>query len=177
MDTLVAPISIQSIEVPLAEVLESDCGALYTYWNGLRGTRWAPRWDEIHLIDLPAPFIPFVYVVDVLEDPFDLRFRFWGTGLTAVFKRDHTGETMLTMDLGVISDDRREKIMGDYRTLIDRKAPFAFLWDTRTAGRGRMAAPAICLPLSDDGETVTKIICGFDFTENRYDWERLLEPR
>jgi len=176
MDAFSTPVSIQSVEVPLADILASDCDFLYAYWNDLRGDRFAPRWDEFHLIELPAPLIPFLYVVDVLHDPFDLRFRFWGTGLTTVFKRDHTGQSLSNTDLGIISEERRIRIMDDNRAVVDRRAPFPFLWDTRTAGRSRMAAPAIRLPLSDDGEAVTNIVCGFDFTDKHYSWTRLLEP-
>jgi len=170
MENCTDPVSPESRKVSVEEILTSECGGLYEYWNNLRGERFAPRWDEFRLVDLPVALIPNVYVADVLGDPFDAAVRFWGSGLTEVFKCGHTDETFSVMTLGTTDEARRHRVLEDFRCVVETKAPFPFCWDMRLVGRRDTGAPALRVPISDDGKTVTKIVCGFDFSENRDEW-------
>src|SRR5882724_4542583 len=74
--------------------LPSDCRreirALYVYWDGRRGGREVPTRADLDPADIPS-LLRYVFLIDVLSDPLRLRYRVFGTALTALFKRDLTG--------------------------------------------------------------------------------------
>ena len=161
--------------VPLESVWDSGCRAVYEYWDRLRGKRFAPAWEEFELITLPPNCIRYTHVVDIHENPFDITCRFWGTGLTDVLYFDRTGQSLLTTNMGYLDESRRREVLDNYRTVIDTKAPFPFLWDASSARQhvNRLVVPSLRLPLSGDGERVTHVVTHFDFTASQDTWEQM----
>ncbi len=53
--------------------------ALFSYWNGLRGTRRLPSYDEIDVLDMPVHILPYVILLEAVGDPPDFRYRLTGT--------------------------------------------------------------------------------------------------
>ncbi len=170
-------VSVASVGVPLETVLESGCAGLYDYWNGIRGSRFAPTWREFELPDLPASVVRYVHVLDVKHDPFDLVVRFWGTGLTNVLYFDRTGESLFTTNMGYLDEARRNQVIEDFSIVIETREPFPFLWDASSSREhaAKLVVPSLRVPISDDGETVSHVATYFDFTDKRPDWERLFE--
>lgn len=173
-------VAVTSVQVPLDDVMESGCRGIYQHWDAMRGDRIAPSWREFDLIRLPADRIRYSHVVDISTDPFDVTFRFWGTGLTDVLYFDRTGQSLLTTDMGYLDEDRRRQVLADYQTVIETRTPMPFLWDassTRELAR-RLIVPSIRLPLSNDGIHVTNIITHFDFaSQQSAQWEALFDVR
>ncbi len=171
---------VASVSVPLDDVMQSSCGEIYEYWDSIRGARIAPDWNTFDLIQLPANQVRYTHVVDITADPFDVVFRFWGTGLSDVLYFDRTGQSLRTTPMGYLDERRREQVLSDYKTVFETRQPMPFLWDassTRENAR-RMVVPSIRLPLSSDGETVTNIVTHFDFASQRkFLWEDLFDVR
>lgn len=171
-------VAVSSVHVPLADIMGSGCRDIYEHWNLVRSEHIAPSWREFDLISLPADLIRYTHVVDISTDPFDVTFRFWGTGLTDVLYFDRTGQSLLTTDMGYLDEQRRDHVLADYKTVIDSRAPMPFLWDasaTRAYAR-RLIVPSIRLPLSADNENVTNIVTHFDFASQHCDlWEEMFE--
>jgi hypothetical protein len=171
-------VAVTSAHVTLDDIVDSDCYAFYEYWNALRGERFAPSWNEFDLISLPPNCIKYTHVVDVSTDPFDVTFRFWGTGLTDVLYFDRTGQSLITTNMGYLNENRREQVLADYKAVIYDRAPMPFLWDassTREFSK-RLIVPSIRLPLSSDGENVTHIITHFDFaSQNKDVWGNIFD--
>ncbi len=168
-------VAVTSIAAELADVRQSLCGVVYDYWQSLRGEAFAPSWAAFDLPELPGDCVRFTHVVDVHRDPFDIRFRFWGTGLTDVLYFDRTGQSLLTTDMGYLNEERRTQVLADYGTVIENRAPYPFLWDAAASGSRprQLIVPTLRLPLSDDGETVSHIVTHFDFTDTRPIWEEM----
>ncbi|MGJ3261394.1 MAG: hypothetical protein ACFE0S_17470 [Rhodospirillales bacterium] len=160
--------------------MNSGCSEIYDHWNAVRGARFAPDWTGFDLIRQPANLVRYTHVVDVSADPFDVTFRFWGTGLTEVLYFDRTGHSLRTTPMGYLDERRREQVMADYRTVVETREPMPFLWDassTREHAR-RMVVPSIRLPLSWDGENVTNIVTHFDFAAQKSSqWQELFDVR
>ena len=62
-----------------------------SYWNSKRGKRFAPRWEEISLVDFGIGVVPMISVTDIKSEPLDSKIRFWGTKLTQFYGGDYTG--------------------------------------------------------------------------------------
>lgn len=172
---MLGTVSVSSIQVPLEKVWDSHCRDLYEYWDKLRGDRIGPTWREFQLVDLPLECLRHIHVVDIRNDPFDIVYRFWGTGLTDVLHFDRTGSSQLTTNMGYLEESRRQQVIADYRKVIGERIPLPFLWDAHSTRRdvGPLVVPSIRIPISDDGERVTQVATHFDFTQDRTKWEEV----
>jgi hypothetical protein len=65
--------------------------ALYNYWNKKRGRRVMPDRLEIDPSDLPARMLPYVFMVDLSDDPPRWRYRLIGTEIVARLGVEPTG--------------------------------------------------------------------------------------
>ena len=124
------------------------------YCKEKRGEQLGPRWDEISLPELPPKAVPLLSVTDLVEKPLQSTYRFWGSGLSEVFGADYTGkgpQDVPPKTSGINMEG------GCARLILDRKAHFEikdFETDAGLFGR----ALVLRLPLSDDSETVNKVI-------------------
>ncbi len=155
-----------SVRVSVAKVLESNCRLVYELWDSLRGNNFAPSWKDFDLQRLPAHVIAFTRVVDVLHAPFDLKYRFWGTGLVTVLGQERTGKSLTTLPVA-----RVPQAIAEYKIVIQEKAPYALVYNAKTTKPAApLYAPAIRLPLSDNGKTVDKVITYADFDADQDKW-------
>ncbi len=172
---MLGTVSVSSIRVPLDKVWQSHCRDLYEFWQVKRGDRIAPTWREFELVELPNACVRFMHVVDVRDDPFDIVYRFWGTGLTEVLHFDRTGSSQLTTNMGYLEETRRQQVIADYRAVIEERRPLPFLWDAHStrADADPLVVPSLRVPISNDGVRVTQVATHFDFTQNREQWEQV----
>jgi hypothetical protein len=67
---------IQSrIEYDPADHIDEAMALVHAYWLSKAADRFAPTWAEISLFELPAEYIPYVVVCDVLSAG-EYRFRY-----------------------------------------------------------------------------------------------------
>ena len=170
-------VHVDSVRVALEALSASHCRTVYDYWNDLRGDRFAPTWQEFDLWRLHPAVIPFTHVADVRQAPFDIVYRFWGTGMTEVLGYDRTGKSLTSAPMGYLDEDRRRHALADYQEVVATRAPKPFLWDAASARRDRLRliVPGQRLPLSDDGARVTQVVTTIDFSDTREIWEDLFE--
>ncbi len=152
--------------ISVATVLESNCRLVYELWASLRGNNFAPSWKDFDLQRLPPHAISFTRVVDVLHAPFDLKYRFWGTGLVTMLGDERTGKS-----LAKLPANRVKQAIAEYEIVIQEKAPYALVYNAKTTRPAMpLYAPAIRLPLTDNDETVDKIIAYADFDADQDKW-------
>ena len=122
------------------------------YWDKLRGEDWAPAWSSFRLPDLTSRTIPFVIILDVIQEPLDFVYRFWGTGNTATIGYDCTGMSVRRNKLF------SAKVFGECQQLVEKGRPI--VWFSKVVRDDGLYREYIRLrvPLSDDGETVTHIV-------------------
>lgn len=153
-------VEVTSSIVGLDDLAAPEFGHLLAYWQDLRGSRFAPSWTDIELIDLPAKVLPYLTVVEVRAQPMDFVYRFCGTGHMSVKARDYTGCSVTQVRPAVIA----ELIFDQFRRTFEARRPMAFRRTITGFGdSGPMVHTSLRLPLSADGEGVHWLISVADW--------------
>jgi hypothetical protein len=133
---------------------------LHAYWKGQCGNRRMPARSDIDPLDVSG-LLPFVFLVDVLSDPRDFRFRLAGTHF-----RDFVGREVTGLAIGEMFPPAfNAEVLFHWSACVDRGAP--------AVGSGRLWVPerdhvgweSIVCPLSPDGTSVNMLLGGAIFTQ------------
>lgn len=131
----------------------------FSYWNECRGDRWAPTWSAFHLEKLDARLLPWSVVVDVLAD--DFRYRFWGSERARLIGAELSNRLASQIPDGPM----RNSNLNEYRDLVGARAPMVFNTLITLSGGAIVRFHSLRLPISDDGEQVTKIYSALDYEQ------------
>ncbi len=130
-------------------------------WRAKRGDREMPSWTDFDFYDFKG-WHGLIAVWEVVTEPFDLRYRLWGSTLTEVFGFDNTGKYYSEMgpcytenDLAYFAELCRSGSIGMNHGDLD--------W----LQKGHKSAGFISLPLSDDGSAVNHLLTAFTETDIR----------
>ena len=124
--------------------------------------RFAPSWPEVNLMDFPLSRLPRCVVVDYHADTDEFIYRFWGTKVTELHDQDLTGKSIRQLD----PPEMAELIFNQYKDTVEAKTPILFT-NMVTQSNGIMTEESVLrLPLSHDGESVSHLVCAFDFGSN-----------
>jgi hypothetical protein len=85
------PHGTRFMSLPLEELKSEDLLAALELWRSWCGGRAAPLWADVNLSAFPSKLLPMATVVDVLNGGEDFRYRYWGSELSRLFKREETG--------------------------------------------------------------------------------------
>jgi len=138
---------------PNAERLPSDPAWIFRYWDEKRNGRVGPAWGDFRLIDLPANLIPWSAVVDVVSEPLDFVFRFFGTARTVLHGKDCTGKSVREVRPVTVTD----KVFKEYQWVFENRAPLYVFNEGYSEEDGDFRYEFLRLPLSTDGNTVDKV--------------------
>ena len=128
--------------------------AIYRYWLGKCGDRPMPARSDIDPLDMPKDVLPGVCLVDVVDDERRYVYRLVGTADAEVRGYDPTGKSVLEGFFG----PSIEAVIANYDRVVSTRAPYLDpLHYTSSSGR-YVTEETIFLPLSDDGENVSKIL-------------------
>jgi hypothetical protein len=120
------------------------------YWNGVRGKKWAPRWNEISLMGFSPKVVPLISVTDITPEPLASVYRFWGTKLAEYHGGEYTGVSPTEVpprQYGIANTGGCGRLVNEKKPHLEVKA--------FTTTRGTLGRVLILrLPLSDDGESV-----------------------
>ena len=127
-------------------------GPALSYWESIRGSRAMPRRSEIDPAEIPG-LLPFVMLVDVLENPVDFRFRLVGTEIDAITAVSLRGQRFSeSRQLGPGSN-----VWNAYLSVATTQQPSTGKVDYVGADRYVRAIRHCLMPLSDDGERANMI--------------------
>lgn len=134
---------------------------IHVYWDRKRGNRCMPSRADIDPAEM-IPFLPNLVLVDVVSHtPLELTYRLVGTREVEARGRDPTGQPVAD----AFYCRSKEAALTNYRLVIDLKGPL-FDSEVRDSPYSRLSdRGSIFLPLSDDGETVNKILVYTAFKE------------
>ena len=131
-------------------VTDPSVQACLAYWHECRGEAFAPRWKDFHLHDLPARTLPYVLVLDLVEEPAGFVYRYWGSGHTLYHGRDYTGLRVADM-----TDAWSAALLADqYREVVEARGPIVFVNSYDGVDEPLYS---LRMPLSNDGETVSQL--------------------
>lgn len=120
-----------------------------------------PRRADLDPSEIPPRLLPCISIVDVVNDERRYVYRLVGTADVQVRGHDPTGKSVIEGFFGPSVDDALacyDKVVATRAPVLD-PVPF-------TATNGRYATEeTMFLPLSEDGETVNKIIVFFAFVD------------
>lgn len=137
---------------------------LYRVWQRLCGNAPALPRAKLDPLNLPAPLLPYLALVETVDGGASLRYRLVGTGVTQALGREFTGDS-------VAAFSRRHHdagIMDGYRYVMRTSRPHRHWGDLCNAGREHVAYERLALPVSrDGGRTVDTILAGFQFEPPR----------
>jgi hypothetical protein len=144
---------VEPLEEPISEVLWD----LHWYWCSKRDQAFAPPWSAISVAEM-KPWLSYLALVDVVGDEPRFRVRLFGAALVEAYGEEISGRFMDDCDLNYITEQMQEQML----KVVCNGAPnviharFTKIEDGRYLDYERIA-----LPLSDDGEHVNMILCGY----------------
>jgi hypothetical protein len=133
---------------------------LHAYWLSRHAEGALPGRRSLDPLDVPH-LLPYMMLIDVWHEPFDLRYRLVGTALVDHMGRDTT--RMRVEDAYVGAD--WPKVEQDYKTAIFDKRPVLRRNEGLDASGRRFAYERLLLPLSADGLRVDMLLGGAVFEE------------
>jgi hypothetical protein len=140
-----------------------DISVVLAYWEGKKRGRSMPGRDDIDPSEL-VKFLPYITLVDVVDDARRFVYRLVGTMEVEVRGYDPTGKGVADGFFAASA----EAALANYQKVCDTRTPFyerdAFQVVDRWINEANLF-----LPLSDDGNTVSKIMV---FSINRDLYQR-----
>jgi hypothetical protein len=135
----------------------SDCPevvrAFYRYWDGKRRGRPMPARADLDPGEIKS-LLPNMMIVDVVPDERRFVYRLVGTMEVEVRGNDPTGKTVLEAAFG----GSKEKAVANYERVVRERAPWRQDLHAESPDGRLLDDVVLFLPLSDDGETVNKIV-------------------
>ena len=139
------------------------------YWRAKRGERALPSRADIDPLDLSAD-LPRVMMAEVTYDPLDFRYRVAGTGTFRVHGEELTGKhprELQPPEFGAL-------IYRHYCEAVTRRAPILHLIQLNV-GDVESSYARIILPLSNDGQTVDRLLTVECYEDHMDDLQRFFE--
>jgi hypothetical protein len=141
--------------VTISQIRHAELQQLFGYWLAKRGGAIAPPRSAIDPAEL-RNLLPKLLMIDVIGDPPRFCIRLAGTEVVHHYGAEITGRFIDELDL----DEIGEIALKEYRDAVERLQPVLHEWDyTKHDGR-HLAYERLILPLSSDGRTVDKLLCG-----------------
>ena len=146
---------------PLDEPVSKFLWDLHMYWRSKRGQAFAPPWSAIGAQEM-KPWLNNLALVDVVGDEPRFRCRLFSTALVRAYGADITGRWMHECDLNFVLYD----LIAQMARVVREKQPNTLRARfTKTTDGRYLDYERIALPLSDDGEHVNMIVCGYKIYE------------
>ncbi len=151
------------INYPTYEADDFDPGlypelkACLDIWNEKRGDRFAPSWDQLGFLAFPPDLIARMILVDIIPEPLDFRYRFFGTVFCDLEGYDLTGKSVDDYQPPKAAKLTRERFEAFYR---DPKPTFYVMsnGEEKNSGKEFSIYIGLRLPLSNDGQTMNQFL-------------------
>jgi hypothetical protein len=143
-----------------SRIQEPAIRRLYSYWMQQRRAEGLPRRNDIDPLDF-SYILGNVMLLDVLSQPLRFRFRLHGSELARHAGYDLTGS--LIDDLP--NPDYRSYVLERCMRLVETAKPTLVHHD-RVLDNRRRRYEALWLPFSDDGASVTMLLCALIYQDS-----------
>ncbi len=137
-----------------AQLVLSGQRELFDYWIRSAGARPMPARSDLDPLNIPK-LLPNLGLIDVGTDFDGARFRLAGTRLHEIYGREITGKRLGEVFAGETASYWRRV----HSRVVETGFPLAGVVRGPAAGRDHILLYWLRLPLSEDGETVDRILC------------------
>jgi hypothetical protein len=131
---------------------DPDILNVLAYWEGKKRGRDMPSRDDIDPTEL-VKFLPYISIIDAVPDARRFVYRLVGTMEVEVRGYDPTGKSVGDAFFAASA----EAAMANYQRVCDSREPF-YEQDAFQVVDRWINEANLFLPLSDDGETVSKVM-------------------
>ena len=148
------PHGTRLLSLPLKELKSDDLRSALDLWQSWCGDRDAPVWADVSLSAFPPKLLPMATVVDVIDGGKDFKYRYWGSELSRLFKREETG---VLLSEHVVNQSGHIRFSQFWEVVVQVR-PLLFMTIFERV-EGVMAEKLnLRLPVIDDAGAVDKII-------------------
>jgi hypothetical protein len=147
-----------TVDWNVGDIKDKRLSRLYAYWSKLCGDRRMPARGDFDPIDVHE-LLPNVFLIDVLNDPLDFRFRLAGTHFRELAGVEVTGKLIGE----VFPPEFCSEVRIHWAAAVEQRKP---LWGSGRhwlADRDYVEWQGIVLPLSPDAEVVNMLLGGSVF--------------
>ena len=141
------------------------------YWLAKRAGRKMPSRADINPIEL-RQHLHLLFLVEVVDEAKDFRYRLLGTGVTEMLQRDSTGKTIREVYRNA-DPEVLQWMLDVYTAVVTRQCPVLRRGTLRVVGKEFIIFESLHLPLSDDDRRVNMIFGRARFSAHG----RKAEPR
>lgn len=127
--------------------------SLWQCWQTRRTDGKLPAWRDFDFDDFRG-WYGFLIVYDVLHNPFDLKYRMFGTEMVEMYKAEYTGKTIRENNFEIEDNQDLDHFEGLYNQRKVGASTGPIYWDDRHW----RCLSFLDLPLSDDGNTITHFL-------------------
>jgi hypothetical protein len=126
---------------------------LHKHWHRQRGARTMPARPDIDVAEIPT-LLPHMFVIDVLENPRELRFRVAGAHMRQALGEELTGRHIA----GAFPPDFGGEVKAIWSRVVDQKTPVRSWGDLRVPGKEFLKWEGAAMPLSSDSAAVNMLL-------------------
>ncbi len=137
-----------------AQLVISEQCEIFDYWRGAANGRAMPARADLDPVAI-RHLLPAISILDVGARYDMLRYRLAGTRLREIYGCEVTGLELFDLRLGA----KLRYWRAAYRRVVEERTPMQGAVKGPLAGREHVVLFWLRLPLSEDGETVGKILC------------------
>jgi hypothetical protein len=152
---------ISSPPILAPQITEARLRQLYAYWMERKGDRRFPSTRDVDPLDL-SYVVGSIMLVDVLREPLKFCLRLHGTEMVSRAAYDLTGK--LLDDLP--ATDFRAYVIERCKSVVETGDP-VLVHRYRILGGRHRHYEALWLPFSEDGATVTMLLCGLIYQDRK----------
>jgi hypothetical protein len=134
---------------------------LYRYWSERKGTRSSPSRRDIDPLDFPY-ILGNVLLIDVLRDPLGFRVRLHGDRMAVRAGYELTGKLLEAMPVA----DYRSYVIERCKGIVETGQPLVVQHNRVLEGHPHQYE-ALWLPLSDNGEDTSMLLCALVYQGDR----------
>jgi len=131
---------------------------IYRHWLGMARGSGLPERSDFDPVDIPL-LLPHIYLIDVVEDGADFRYRIVGTHITESVGFDFTGQLVSDFMRNNESEDR----VKDYTRCLETRQPNCKSGNLVDYGREHMQYERLLCPMTRTGGQVEVILGGLHF--------------
>ncbi len=137
-----------------AQLVISEQREVYDTWRRAANGRPMPARADLDPT-MMRHLLPGISILDVGARFDAVRYRLAGTRLHDIYGREVTGQNVFDLRLG----PKRRYWQAAYRRVVEERTPMQGAVKGPVAGRDHIVLFWLRLPLSEDGDRVSKILC------------------